>query len=100
MAITALNNTGVSLLTQGRYEEAEAEFRAALAERPRAPMSHVNLGLALRFQGRDDEARPLFEQALQAPAVRRIAGDLNQALEERDKDFGDFRGRDRGTKES
>jgi enoyl-CoA hydratase len=41
-----------------------------------------------------------FHQKSARDYLKKIAGDLNQALEDRDKQFGDFRGRNRGTEES
>jgi Flp pilus assembly protein TadD len=78
-AVTALNNTGIALLGQGRYSEAEESFRAALELRPGAPMAGVNLALSLRLQGETAAARERFEQLLNEPAVRRIAA--NQLAE-------------------
>jgi len=78
-AVTALNNTGIALLGQGRAGEAEQQFRAALELRPRAPMATVNLALALRLQGRAEQARELFESVLGTASVRRVAA--NQLAE-------------------
>ena len=55
-SITARNNAGVALMAEGRFAEAEQEFRAGLEEAPGAPMLTVNLALARRLQG-DREAR-------------------------------------------
>jgi enoyl-CoA hydratase len=41
-----------------------------------------------------------FHQKSAREYLKQIAVDLNRALEERDKEFGDFRGRDRGTERS
>jgi Tfp pilus assembly protein PilF/arylsulfatase A-like enzyme len=68
------NNTGLSLMGQGRHAEAEREFRAALAERPGAPLLLVNLAVSLRHQQRNAEAAALLEQALASPRVRHVAG--------------------------
>jgi len=73
-SITARNNAGVALLSEGRFEDAESEFRAGLAAEPGAAMLRFNLGVALRFQGRPDEASPLFEEAMNTPATLRMAG--------------------------
>jgi tetratricopeptide (TPR) repeat protein len=73
-SMTAHNNAGVALLAEGRYAEAESEFRDGLEVQPQAPMLWVNLGLALRFQGRVEEARELFQRALPHPGAMRVAG--------------------------
>jgi Flp pilus assembly protein TadD len=72
-SMTGHNNAGVALIAEGKFAEAEQEFRAGLEVEPEAPMLWVNLGLALRFQGRVDEAVPLFERALGAPGAMRVA---------------------------
>ena len=41
-----------------------------------------------------------FHQKSARDYLKRVAGNLNKALEERDSEFGDFRGRDRGGKDS
>ena len=85
-AVTARNNAGVALLAEGRFADAESEFRAGLVTAPGAPMLHVNLGLALRFQGRADEAEAQFEAALSHPTTFRMAGHmLAQIRYERDE---------------
>jgi Flp pilus assembly protein TadD/predicted AlkP superfamily phosphohydrolase/phosphomutase len=68
------NNRGVAFLAAGRYDAAEEAFRAALRQSPGQPMVTVNLALALRFQGKTDEAVALFERSLVSPAARRTAG--------------------------
>ncbi len=87
-SMTGHNNAGVALLAEGKFPEAEAEFRAALEVRPDSPMLWVNLGLTLRFQGRLDEARELFERALPHAASMRMAALqlANLALEDGDLD--------------
>ena len=68
----------------------EQVFREALAEHPDQAMLRVNLGLALRQQGRDDEAIAELERVVRSPGAARLAGQhLAQiALEEpaRDED--------------
>ena len=49
----------------GRLNEAEEAFRAAIARDGTNHRYHFNLGLALVRQGRGGEARPYFERALQ-----------------------------------
>ena len=70
---SARNNAGLSLLAQGRYEEAEREFRRALSSGGAAPVLLVNLALALRFQAREEEAVAILERAITYPATRRAA---------------------------
>jgi tetratricopeptide (TPR) repeat protein len=72
-SLTARNNAGVAMLAEGKYAEAEQEFRAGLEATPDAPMLQLNLALTLRFQGRNEEAEPLFEQALNHPTTLRMA---------------------------
>jgi Flp pilus assembly protein TadD/predicted AlkP superfamily phosphohydrolase/phosphomutase len=73
-SVTARNNSGVSLLGQGRFADAEREFRAGLSAAPEAYMLKVNLAVALRFQGRSDEAIALLEEARLHPSTLRMAG--------------------------
>jgi Flp pilus assembly protein TadD/predicted AlkP superfamily phosphohydrolase/phosphomutase len=73
-SLTNRNNAGVALMAEGRYEEAETEFRAALDEQPRHPAVTVNLALVLRVQGRSEEARSLLLSALEFEGSRRAAG--------------------------
>ena len=83
-SVTALNNAGVSLLAEGRYVDAEAEFRRGLATHPEQPRLVVNLGLSLRLQGRVDEAESFFARAVSYPATARMAANqLAQILMER-----------------
>ncbi len=75
-SVTARNNAGIALMTDGRYAEAEATFRAGLADNPDQPSLMMNLGVTLRLMGRDAEARPLFERAFRYANTRREAGHL------------------------
>jgi tetratricopeptide (TPR) repeat protein/predicted AlkP superfamily phosphohydrolase/phosphomutase len=85
-SVTARNNAGVALMAEGRFEEAEQEFRAGLEAAPGSPMLELNLGLAQRLQGRTDEAMKRFRAALDHPITRRMAGHLlAQILLERDE---------------
>lgn len=72
--VTTRNNEGLALLARGRFAEAERAFREALVEQPGQPQLLVNLGIALRLQGRAEEARPLLEKALANPVTKRMAG--------------------------
>lgn len=49
---------GMALATVGRLEEAEAQFRRALAVSPDLPEAHINLAGTLERQGRYQEALP------------------------------------------
>jgi Flp pilus assembly protein TadD/predicted AlkP superfamily phosphohydrolase/phosphomutase len=73
-SLTNRNNAGVALMAEGRYAEAEVEFRAALEEQARHPAVTVNLALVLRMQGRTEEARELLLSALEFDGSRRAAG--------------------------
>jgi tetratricopeptide (TPR) repeat protein len=50
----------------GRLEEAEAHYRAALAVRPRSGAAWTNLGRVLQDQGQIDEAETAYRKALAA----------------------------------
>lgn len=72
--MTTNNNNGVALLAAGRYDEAAAAFRAAIAESPQQATLWVNLGIALRYAGKTDEARTWLEKAFAVPSAQRSAG--------------------------
>ena len=59
------SNRGVALLREGRYREAEAEFREAASKNPSSPTVHNNLGLAAMELGRAKDAEASFRRALQ-----------------------------------
>ncbi len=67
--IRANNAYGMLLLRRGKFAEAEAYFRAAIARmtsrnpNPYDSEPYLNLGLSLRYQGRDDEAYDAFFKA-------------------------------------
>jgi len=63
------NNTGVALMAEGRYDEAEAEFRAALLAAPTQPSVLVNLALVLRVKGQTGEAAEILRSALELPGA-------------------------------
>jgi len=90
--MTTKNNRGVTLLAAGRFEEAAAAFREALADRPGQPTVMVNLGIALRFAGHKAEAKDLFQQAFATPSGRRSAG---HQLAQLAMDEGDLDGAER-----
>jgi spermidine synthase len=56
--------TGASLLDAGRFQEAAAQFRAALTVMPDSAGLHNNLGVALASMGRVAEAREHFSRAV------------------------------------
>jgi Flp pilus assembly protein TadD/predicted AlkP superfamily phosphohydrolase/phosphomutase len=72
------NNAGVALMAEGKYAEAESEFRAALQVAPKHSAVLVNLALVLRLQGRTEEAASVLRSALEFPEVFYAAG-LNLA---------------------
>lgn len=55
---------GETLAGQGRWDEAAAAFRQALAALPDDPVLHNNLGFVLFQAGQADQAIPAFERAL------------------------------------
>ena len=67
--IRANNAYGTLLLRRGKFAEAEKYFRAAIARmtsrnpNPYDSEAYLNLGLSLRYQGRDDEAYDAFFKA-------------------------------------
>ena len=77
--IRANNAYGTLLLRRGKFAESEKYFRAAIArmtERNPNPMdseAFLNLGLALRFQGRDSEAYDAFFKAAWTAAEQETA---------------------------
>jgi Flp pilus assembly protein TadD len=58
------NNLGIAALAGGRYGEAEAAFRAAIALRPDRVAPWSNLGTALASQERYDEAGAAFARVV------------------------------------
>jgi tetratricopeptide (TPR) repeat protein len=60
----AHNNLGQELSRRGFLEEAEAEYRRAVAINPRYEHAHNNLGYVLIVQGRREEAIAAFEEAI------------------------------------
>jgi tetratricopeptide (TPR) repeat protein len=91
-SLTARNNAGVALLSEGRFAEAEKEFRAGLQGTPGSPMLMVNLALALRMQGLVEEPTMLLQQALEHPTTLRLAG---HTLAEMRLDVDDLEGAER-----
>ncbi len=87
LPMTTKNNRGVGLLAEGKYAEAAAAFRQALADQPNQATLMINLGIAQRFAGERLEARLLFEKAFEAPEGRRAAGLQIAQLELEDGDL-------------
>ncbi len=73
---------GVELAQAGRWAEAEAEFRGALALHP-APGIHINLASALVEQGRYREAHGSLRSAESDPDLPPNMGPAIEALRER-----------------
>ena len=82
---------GGAFLSQGRFTEAEACYRAALAARPDDAEAHANLGFALHKQGRDADAVESYRRALTLDPASAVAhyslgtilkrqGDLDAAI--------------------
>ncbi|HZT75578.1 MAG TPA: tetratricopeptide repeat protein [Vicinamibacterales bacterium] len=57
-------NLGAALQDEGRVDEAIAQYRRAIAERPDYAPAYNNLATALRKAGKRDEARAAYERAL------------------------------------
>jgi Flp pilus assembly protein TadD len=60
----ALRNLASWLGKQGRHEEAEKQFRAALALKPSDPGCLYGLGLCVMNQGKSHEAEELFKRVI------------------------------------
>jgi Flp pilus assembly protein TadD len=69
----AHNSLGVIAAQEGRMDEAIARWQRAVALNPRDYQGLFNLGMTLRKQGRDREAREYLEAYLRAapPALER-----------------------------
>jgi serine/threonine-protein kinase len=75
------NNLGMVLWSQGRHDEAIAEFRAAVRLGPHDPKPHTNLGLVLSQHGRLEEAVAEIRAALRLqPDFAEAHGNLGDAL--------------------
>lgn len=70
---TARNNSGVALMAEGLFAEAEAEFRTGIEENGEQPTLLVNLGLSVLMQERNDEAGKIFQRAMGYPHAYRVA---------------------------
>ena len=60
-------NTGVKLMKEGKYGEAQRKFEAAVAKNPNMAEAHNNLGYALRKQGPQNyqEALRQYDRAIE-----------------------------------
>lgn len=59
------NNRGAALLTQGKLEEAAAQFRQAVEMAPAYAVAHGNLAYAYERQGRLDEAIAAYRRVVE-----------------------------------
>jgi Tfp pilus assembly protein PilF len=74
---TLLNNLGFSYYLAGNYSQAETYLRQALDRQPNNQTARNNLGLALCRQGRQEEARGLWQEAEgDAVAAQKMAAAL------------------------
>jgi len=71
----SLTNLGFNLLLLGRYGEAEASLRQALALQPDDPAAALNLADCLTFLGRPAEARKLYAGIAESAPRRATPGD-------------------------
>jgi Flp pilus assembly protein TadD len=55
---------GLTLIEKGNYEAAEQNFRTSCRIIPNKAGSHINLGLCLALQGREDEALMEYDKAI------------------------------------
>lgn len=89
---TARNSLGAALLSQGRTNEALAEFRRATRLMPQMAEAHYNLGGVLAATGQTNEAIQELNQAIQfqpnepkafnnLAILRAKLGDTNQAIQ-------------------
>jgi Flp pilus assembly protein TadD len=67
---------GMSLLRQGRFDEAEKAVRAGLLVRPEGKDYHLGLGMVLKAEGKLAEARQEFDAELAADPQDAQAGTL------------------------
>ncbi len=80
-SVESLRLLGHALMQQRRFDEAETQFKLAIAMAPDFPALAEDLGSALAQQHKFEEAIPLFEQAIdQAPGLTNAHKKLGQAL--------------------
>ncbi|WP_232677490.1 tetratricopeptide repeat protein [Nocardioides sp. R-C-SC26] len=77
-ATTTLISTGLTQIQAQDYAGAQGTFTSVLALDPSNVYAHYNLGYIAQLEGRDDEARQRYEQALAsddafAPALFNLA---------------------------
>ncbi|HEY3066201.1 MAG TPA: tetratricopeptide repeat protein [Methylomirabilota bacterium] len=78
------SNLGASLELQGRLDEAEDEYRRALAGNPDLPEALANLGALQARRGRDAEALPVLRRAFRvAPEFPELRANLAGVLRRR-----------------
>ena len=83
---TARNNLGLALLQEGKFEEAEQNFRRALRINPAYYLSLNNLGLALAAQGKVGEALRWYAEAIRInPHFYHVHNNLGLVLESQGK---------------
>lgn len=71
---------GGQLLLKGRYAEAERELRTAIEVNPMNATAHANMGGVYSARGRNIEAIPWFEKALELdPAIEGVPEALDRA---------------------
>jgi protein O-GlcNAc transferase len=61
---TNLNDLGVSLASQGKYNEAIQTFKQALSDNPDSYDANFNMGMVLQLIGRNEKAIRSFENAI------------------------------------
>lgn len=77
-----LSQRGIAHFRAGRYDEAAADMKAAIALNDRVPQLHSNLGAIYETAGRLDEAEAAYRQALAlAPDLAKSHHSLGGALE-------------------
>jgi tetratricopeptide (TPR) repeat protein len=80
------NNLGVTLVRQGKDEEAAFHYRKALEIKPLYADAHHNLGALLTRQGKDEEAMAHFLQTLRIkPDMAETHNDLGVLLNKQGK---------------
>jgi spermidine synthase len=78
------NIVGVTLLQDGRFDEAAAEFRQALKRRPDSPDANRNLGTALSATGHTQEAIEYLQRAVTlAPGNEFVRRELDETRRRR-----------------